>query len=68
MYIITIYIYIYIDTHTHNTLFIHSSTNGHVGCFHVLAIINNAAMNGGYRSLFKLGFSFPLGIFPEVKL
>ena len=34
-------------THTHTHIFIYSSVDGHLGCFHVLAIVNNAAKNSG---------------------
>ena len=34
--------------------FIHSSVDGHLGCFHVLAVINSAAMNNEIHVSFSI--------------
>ena len=44
-------------------IFIHSSVDGHLGCFHVLAIINSAAVNTGVMYPFQLEFSS----FPDIR-
>ena len=46
-------------------LFIHSSAGGYLGCYLILALVNNAAVNTGVEaceSLFSIALSIYLGV------
>ena len=73
MYVFTIYTYIHIYTYTYiHTVyiyiyvycisFIHSSVSGHLGCFHILAIVNSAATNRGVELRVLSGYMPRSGI------
>ena len=48
----------------YHDFFIHSSVSGHLGCFHVLAIVNSVAMNNGIHMFFSVLVS--LGYMPRI--
>ena len=47
----------------YHNFFIHSSVDGHLGCFHVLAIVNSAVMNKGIHV--SLSISVSSGYMPR---
>ena len=48
-----------------HSCFIHSSIDGHLGCFYVLVIVNNAAMNIGVFMFFQISLFGSLVFIPR---
>ena len=49
----------------YHSFWIHSFTDGHLGCFQHLAIVNNATLNTGVHRFFWIGVSGFLGYNPS---
>ena len=47
----------------YHNFFIHSSVDGHLGCFHVLFVVNSAAVNNGIHA--SLSVLVSLGCMPR---
>ena len=53
-----IYVYIYSIVYMHHIFSIRSAVDGHLGCFHVLVIVNTATMNTRVYASLNYSFQF----------
>ena len=52
----------------YHNLFIHSSVNGHLGCFRILAIVNSAAVKIGVPVSFQIRVFVFSGYMPRSEI
>ena len=52
----------------YHTFFIHSSVDGHLGCFHVLTVVNSAAVNVGVHVSFWIRVFVFSGYVPRSRI
>lgn len=56
----------HIHTYIYSNIYIHTTIDGHVGCFHIVAIVNSAVITLVCIYLFNLVFLLYSAKYPEI--